>query len=182
MPVFVALLRGINLGPHRRMKMETLRSICESLGFEGVRTYVQSGNVVFRSKQAEPASVASRLRKAIGEAVGFEPEVFLRTAADLKLVIDRNPFALREDVSPDKLLVTFLERQPEPGAVSKVSQMRIRPEEFAMVGRELYVFYPDGMGRSKFPAAAISQLLKDAGTARNWNTVLKLFEIATAAE
>jgi uncharacterized protein (DUF1697 family) len=93
-----------------------------------------------------------------------------------------NPFAERPDISPNKLLVTFFAREPERETVAKLNARQFPPEEFQLLGRELYVFFPEGAGRSKFPVAAIGKMLKESGTARNWNTVLKLFEMAGKSE
>jgi uncharacterized protein (DUF1697 family) len=164
------------------LKMETLRSLCQSLGFERVQTYVQSGNVLFWCEEKEAATVARRLQRAIEKSAGFAPDVVLRTRGELELVIARNPFAERPDISPNKLLVTFFAREPERETVAKLNARQFPPEEFQLLGRELYVFFPEGAGRSKFPVAAIGKMLKESGTARNWNTVLKLFEMAGKSE
>jgi uncharacterized protein (DUF1697 family) len=182
MPVFISLLRGINVGGHRPLKMSELRDIYEELGHERVQSYVQSGNLLFWSKEKEPASIARRIEQAIEKSFGFAPDVILRTRAEMEAVITRSPFAERKDIPPSKLLVTFFERQPDSKGVAQVNAMKLPPEEFQVLGRELYVYFPDGVGRSKFPAVRIGKMLKAAGTARNWNTVLKLLEMATEAE
>ncbi len=182
MPIYIALLRAVNVGGHQLIKMDALRTVCESSGLERVKTYVQSGNVVFWSEEKNEAKVAARLQKAIEQSAGFAPDVILRTRAEVESVIARNPFAARKDVPGNKLLVTFFDHEPEREAAAKVNAMKLPPEEFHLLGRELYVFYPQGSGRSKFPVVSIGKTLKAAGTARNWNTVLKLFEMATEAE
>lgn len=182
MPVFVSLLRGVNVGGNHLLKMDTLRSLCESMGFEGVQTYVQSGNVLFWSKERKPDKVGLQLQRAIEKSAGFAPEIVIRTRGELELVIARNPFAKRPDIPHNKLLVTFFAHEPEPQTAEKVNGMKLPPEEFQLLGRELYVFFPEGMGRSKFPAGTIGKMLKQSGTARNWNTVLKLFEMAAKCE
>jgi uncharacterized protein (DUF1697 family) len=162
--------------------MEVLRDICESLGHTQVQTYIQSGNVVFRSREKNASRLALRIGSAIEESAGFASDVVLRTREELDAVVARNPFASRTDIPPDRLVVTFFDRQPEPDAVRRVNAMKLPPEEFQVLGRELYVFFPQGMGRSKFPAVSIGKNLQASGTARNWNTVLKLLEMAANAE
>lgn len=167
---------------HNRIKMETLRALCESLGLSRVQTHIQSGNVVFWSKQKNASAIASRLREAIAKNAGFTSDVVLRTRDEMAATVARNPFAARNDVAPNKLLVTFFDRELDPKGVAKVNAMALPPEEFQIIGRDLYVFFPQGAGRSKFPAVSIGKMLKASGTARNWNTVLKLLEMAAKAE
>ncbi len=182
MPAFVSLLRAINVGGHQQIKMDVLRSLCRELGFERIQTYIQSGNVVFWNDEESHAAIAKRLAKSIEKAVGFAPEVIVRSRSELETLVERNPFADRKDWAHNKLLVTFFDQDPIAEAVSDVNAMKLPPEEFRVLHREMYVYYPEGAGRSKFPAARISKLLKVSGTARNWSTVLKLLEMAIQAE
>jgi uncharacterized protein (DUF1697 family) len=182
MPILISLLRAINLAGHRQLKMETLRHLYESLGFEQVQSYVQSGNILFSTADRDLVGIAARIRKAIEESAGFAPDVILRSRRDLEKVVSRNPFAGRTDIPPNKLLVTFFDSDPDKKAVAAVNAMKISPEEFRVIGRELYVHFPAGAGRSKFPAAAISKTLNVSGTARNWNTILKLLDMARKSE
>src|SRR5258708_1641774 len=113
MPAVISMLRGVNVGGHRKVGMEALRTLYESLGFEDPQTYIQSGNVVFRTKARDLVAVAARIEDAIGESYGFRPDVILRTAAELRDAITRNPFAARPGIDPAKLLVMFLSRHPD---------------------------------------------------------------------
>ncbi|MBV8867118.1 MAG: DUF1697 domain-containing protein, partial [Acidobacteriaceae bacterium] len=169
MGVIVSMLRGVNLGPHNRIKMEALRALYESLQLRDVQTYVQSGNVVFRTKQRDVAVLAKRIEDAIELNFGFHSAVILRTAAELKRVNARNPFATRLELDPGKLIVTFLDS--DPGQEARDSAMRIKadPEELRIENRELYIYFPNGMGRSKLQLAVIEKMLKCSGTSRNWN-------------
>lgn len=176
MPVLVSLLRGVNLARARRIGMEDLRRLCESLKLRDVRTYGQSGNVVFRTD--ETTRLAGRLEAEIERTFGFHSDVVLRTARELRAVVARNPFRERRDVEPSKLLVTFLASEPGAKAGAAVRRIRADPEELYLVRRELYVYFPLGVGRSKLPTTAIERAIGTPGTARNWNTVTKLLEIA----
>ena len=176
MAVFVCMLRGVNLGPHNRVGMAALRTLFESLGFHDVQTLIQSGNVVFRAGQRNEPRLVTLIEKAIEEHFGFRAEVLLRTAAELKDVIARNPFAARPDVDPGKLLVTFLE------SPTGVPAAWAGPEELHSSGREIYIYFPNGAGRSKLSWSTLADKAKTRGTARNWNTVRKLLEMAEKLE
>lgn len=178
MPVVISMLRGINVGAHNRIKMDALREVYELLGLREVQTYVQSGNVVFSTVRRDLAKLADALESALEERFGFRPSVILRTPPEMKEVIDRNPFADRTGLDPAKLLVLFLASDPGEEARKKVAQMNTAPDELRMEGRELYVYFPDGMGRSKLPWASLGKMLGSVGTGRNWNTVLKLLALA----
>jgi uncharacterized protein (DUF1697 family) len=176
MTAIVSLLRGVNLGPHRRLKMDELRKLYNSLGLQNVQTLLQSGNVIFKTKAGPP--LAKRIEDAIEKTFGFHSDVILRTSAELRDVVAKNPFAKRPGIEPSKLLVWFLAADPGPDARDKVSQIKTDPEELKIADRELYIYYTKGMARPKIPMAQIERILKTAGTGRNWNTVTKLLELA----
>jgi uncharacterized protein (DUF1697 family) len=157
--------------------MEDLRAMLESLGFSGVQTYVQSGNVVFRTDARDMARLVKRIEQTFESTFGFHSDVLLRTAAEMLGVIAQNPFEGR-GIEPAKLLVWFLEKDPTPECREKFSHIPISPEEAHLGVREIYIYYPNGMGRSKLPMAKIERALTCTGTGRNWNTVEKLTEMA----
>src|SRR5690242_15662107 len=125
--VVVSMLRGVNVGSHNRIKMDALRALCESLELLNPQTYIQSGNVVFRTRERALARLAEHIENGIEESFGFRPAVILRTSAELKNVIGSNPFARRSEIDPSKLLVTFLAREPEPQARQKVLAINADP-------------------------------------------------------
>ncbi len=181
MTVVISMLRGVNVGGHNKIKMGALRDLYESLGLQDAQTYVQSGNVIFRTDAKDIAPLAKRIEDAIERKFGFRPGVILRTTAEVRDVIARNPFAKRREIDASKLLVTFLAAAPSPEAHAEVLRIKAGAEEVRIDGRELYVYFPDGIGRSKvWPA--IEKALKRSGTGRNWNTVTKLLEIAERLE
>jgi uncharacterized protein (DUF1697 family) len=182
MGAIVCLLRGINVGGHHKIKMDSLRALCESLGLRDVETYLQSGNVIFRAERRAVATLPQRLEDALERAFGFRPAVILRTPSELRDVIARNPFATRRGIDPSRLVVTFLARDPGPEARDKVRRMPADPEELWIDGRELYIYFPNGMARPKLPMALLEKTLQTPGTSRNWNTVTKLFEMAQRLE
>ena len=180
MTAFIALLRAVNVGGHNIIPMADLRTLCESLGWRDVKTLVQSGNVVFRCQNNDPAVLSKKLSAAVEKKFGFRPEVVVRTGAELRSVIARNPFAKRKDIDPRKLLVNFLAAQPSAEAQAKVKQIKVGPEELRIDGRELYIYYPDGFGKSKLTNTVLERTLGTPGTTRNWNTVTKLLAMAEA--
>jgi uncharacterized protein (DUF1697 family) len=182
MAVVISLLRGVNVGGHNKIKMDALRALYESLGLRDAQTYVQSGNVVFRTGEKNLTRLANRIENGIENSFGFRPAVILRTASELKDVIARNPFAARRGIEPSKFLVTFLAADPGQQAREKILQIKADPEELRADGRELYIYFPNGMARPKLSPAAIERALKTPGTGRNWNSVTKLLEIAENLE
>jgi len=182
MAVIISLLRGVNVGGHNQIKMDALRALYESLGLRDPHTCLQSGNVIFRAKERDLVPLTRRIQKGIERRFGFRPEVILRTASELRDVIARNPFATRRGIEPSKLLVTFLAGDPGREARDKILGIKADPEELRMEGRELYIYFPNGMARPKLSWAVIEKTLKTSATGRNWNTVTKLLEIAEKLE
>jgi uncharacterized protein (DUF1697 family) len=176
--VVISLLRAVNVGGHSKMKMETLRSVYESLGFTNVRTYVQSGNVVCASRPKDLRKLAAQIEEAIDREFGFRPDVILRSVDELREVVAKNPFADRDGIEPGKLAVNFLSAEPSEEARAKVLAIKADPEELRFEGKHLFIYFPNGMGRTKLPLATIGRALKVSSTARNWNTVTKLLAMA----
>ena len=158
--------------------MDALRKLYESLGLQGPQSYVQSGNVVFRTTERDLVKLAARIGNAIEASFGFCPDVIVRTTSEMRDVVARNPFAGRPDIEPSKLLVWFLAGDPGPEARGKVLAIKTDPEELRIDRRELYVYFPNGMARPKLSFAAVERALKISGTGRNWNSVRKLLELA----
>lgn len=182
MPVIICLLRGVNVGGHNQIKMDVLRALCVSLKFRDPQTYVQSGNVVFHSDEKDLAKLSCKIADSIERKCGFRPSVILRTAAEMHAVVARNPFAKRSGIEPGKLLVTFLAQKPTREAANALLQLKVSPEELHLIGSELYIYFPVGAGKSKLNWSNLDKILKTTGTARNWNTVTKLLEMAESLE
>lgn len=171
MPVFVALLRAINVGGTGKLPMAELKALAEGLGFAEVSTYIQSGNLIFRDG-GDPAEIAARLDAALGDRLGKPPGVFLRTPMELRAVLGGNPFAA---MAPERVLVHFFGEPPGDDALHGF--LAPDGEEAVVRGREIYVHYPIGSGRSKIRLPALK-----AGTSRNINTVARLAELASRLE
>ena len=174
--VYVALLRGINVGGKAMVSMANLREVCTAVGCEDVVTYIQSGNVVLRSP-LRPPKLKAALAAAIAERFGFEPAVMIRTAKELAAVVDRNPFAGADE---KHLHVGFLHAAPDATTAECLGAIDCAPEELAAVGSEVYLHLPNGMGRAALPAKMERCLRKTPVTVRNWRTVTKLIELSTA--
>jgi uncharacterized protein (DUF1697 family) len=182
MNIVISLLRGVNVGGHHQIKMADLCALYESLGLRDAHSHVQSGNVVFRTSERKLIALGKRIEGAIEKKYGFHADVVLRTPAELRDVIARNPFAKRRNIEPGKLLVTFLAQNPAEDVCTQIRALKPDPEELYLDGREIYTYFPDGAGRSKLFSALSGKLLKKEGTGRNWHTVMKLLEIADALE
>ena len=176
MPSYVALLRGINVGSHNRISMPDLRELVTATGAEDVRTYVQSGNVVFQSAD-KAAAVEQAIEKAIKTELGLDVAVMVRTDKQLAKVIKANPFPKQPDHK--RLLVMFLGEKPKAANVKRLAEAATGPEEFEVLGNEVYMHYPEGYGRSKFGGMWVEKQLAVPGTARNWRSVTTLAEMAS---
>jgi uncharacterized protein (DUF1697 family) len=177
MIVGIALLRAVNVGG-RSLKMADLVSLASDLGFAQPRTLAQSGNLVFETQDAPDAALERRMEAAASARFGFAIDFVVRSAAEWRTVIAKNPFldAARDD--PSHLLVMPLKTAPPKGALDALRAAIKGREEVALAGRDAYMVYPDGIGRSKLTIQVIERHLRTRGTARNWNTALKLAAMA----
>lgn len=175
----IVLLRGINLAGRNRVKMPELRDALAEAGFGDVRTYVQSGNIVLTSDTSAKRT-ASTCEELISERFGLDIGVVVRTRAELAAIVERNPLG-KDAVEPRRYQVTFLDAKPDPEVVKRLAELAVPPERLVHIGRELYAWHPDGIGRSKLAAKLSGPGLGVVATARNWSTVTKLLELADEA-
>jgi uncharacterized protein (DUF1697 family) len=178
MPRHVVLLRGINLVKHNRIAMGELRAALDAAGFRDVRTYLQSGNVVV-SSAGKPERVARDVNAVIKTRFGFDITVLVRSHDELAAVVQRNPLA-KIATDPRRYLVTFLSGELPPGLAHDLSRVS-QQEPFAIIGREVYSWHPDGVGRSPLWERLAAKSLGVAATSRNWSTVSTLLTMAGAA-
>jgi uncharacterized protein (DUF1697 family) len=171
---FVSLFRGINVGGHKGVGMAELKDVYESLGFKDVATYIQSGNVVFSSDDADAALLRRQIEDSFEKKFGFHAEVFVRTSAQLRDIIENNPFQGQQGKESKWVVVMFLAAHPDDTAQKDLLNTYAGPEEIFITGKEMYIYYPEGIGRSKLSHGLIEKKLKTFGTARNWNTILQL--------
>src|SRR5262245_43789283 len=174
MSVHIGLVRAVNLAGRNRLAMSDLRALLERLGFQDVRTLLQSGNLVFRSRGKTTAQLERALETAALERLGLKTDFFVRTPRDWEDVIANNPFPKEAGRDPGHLLVMFLKDAPDRARVAALENAIAGREEVRARGRQAYFVYPDGVGRSRLTSALIEKMLGTRGTARNWNTVLKL--------
>jgi len=173
MTTHIALLRAINVAGHQKVAMTDLRAMFESLGFDEVRTVLQTGNVVFEAS-GKAAALERRLEAGALKSLGLETDFFVRTTKELGSVVARNPFPDEAERDPGHLVVLFCKDAPKAAGV-KALEGGIKGREYVRAGgKELYAVYPDGIGRSKLTNKLIEGKLGTRCTGRNWNTVLKL--------
>ncbi len=171
--VYIALLRAINVGGTKKLLMADLRAMFEAAGCTDVRTYIQSGNVVFRAEPALAARIPALIQARIADSKGFEVPVVSRTAAELDAVVTGNPF-LATGADPAQLHVGFLADAPSESRVAELDPDRSPRDAFEMRGREVYLHFPNGTARSKLTVDYLDRVLGTTITIRNWRTVGKL--------
>lgn len=175
----IVLLRGVNLGARNRIAMTALRELLAVAGFKDVSTYLQSGNAVLSSELA-PQKLAGRCERLIEEALGLEIAVVVRTREELAAVVSHDPLGKLAD-DPKRYQVSFCAAQPDAGAVRKVAERATGGEHLVVHGREIYAWFPDGVGRSRLAAQLSGKNLGTTATARNWTTVVNLLALADAS-
>lgn len=179
MPTYISMLRGINLAGHKRVEMARLRGMFEGMGFAQVRTYINSGNVVFKTGKSAPAALSKKIEERMLAEFGFSASVITRTAAELGRAIEGNPFVKESRSDPSNVFIGFLEQAPKVDAVEKLQARAAKAEQAHCCGREIYVYYVEGMGRAKLLThGVLEKVLEVKATMRNWNTVSKLSEMA----
>jgi uncharacterized protein (DUF1697 family) len=172
----VVLLRGINLGPNRRVAMPALRELFTEAGLKDVRTYLQSGNVVLTSDRSS-TELARVCERSIADGFGLDVAVIVRTRDELAEVVDRNPLG-EVATNPKRYQVSFLSAELDAKTVTALGEVAVAPERLVAIGRELYAWHPDGVARSKLWNKLAGQGLRVTATARNWTTVTKLLAMA----
>jgi len=175
----VALLRGINVGGKNSLPMDRLARLFERAGCRGVATYIQSGNVLFDAPEAALPTLAAGIARRIEAEHGLRVPVVLRSAAELSRAVRSNPF-VADGFPPGSLHVMFLAEVPTPSGLARLDPERSRPDEFRVVGREVYLRCPGGLGRTKLTNAYFDRALGTVSTVRNWKTVQRLLEMVTS--
>ena len=176
--IYIALLRGVNVGPHKRMKMEQLRASCEGLGFTGVKTYIQSGNVILQAPKLSPAGLSKKLGECIAKDFGFSCEVISRSREEMKAVIEDNSLAKERGIDLSKLHVLFLSEAASAAALKKVQELTLAPDRIHVSDKEIYFYFPNGVSGSSLWKHPLDRIMGVAGTMRNWKTVTTLYQMA----
>jgi uncharacterized protein (DUF1697 family) len=180
MPVYIALLRGINVGRSKRMKMEKLRQALEDLGFSDIQTYIQSGNAVFRSPhRISSETMSERIEQMIRREFGFSAGVVSRTKEELEKIVRDNPFLKQAGVDLKTLHVMFLPEAPAPPARRELENLTRPPDQTRLLGKEIFLRLPNGTARSSLTNNPLERKFLGRGTLRNWNTVCALERMAS---
>jgi len=177
MPAYVALLRGINVGPRKRIAMAELRRLVSELGHTNVSTYVNSGNVVFDSESTDTVAIAADLEAALAETIGQPVAVVVRSAAEMAATVANNPFPERVP-EPATLHVSFLSATPDPALVNALRVVEKGEDDYRVVDQDIYLSYPNGMSGAVFMVNGFDRALAVTSTSRNWRTVTTLAAMA----
>ena len=172
---YIAFLRGINVGGKRLIKMQDLIKLFASLNYDSIRTYLQSGNVVFKSKETDLLALLSTLENAIFEYFKFEVKVILRRTSDLKVLLESNPYLLENDMDTSNFYVTFLETIPDSFLVKNLNLDFRIPDTFKIIGKEVFIHITKGYGNTKINNSFFENKLHLSATTRNWKTVNELY-------
>jgi len=180
MTTFIALLRGINVGGHRKILMADLCAVCAELGFRDVQSYIQSGNLVFAAAGKAPG-VAAKLEQALEQRFGFEVDTIVRTAAEWPRYVEDNPLAKAADKAPNAVMLALAKQPPLASAVSALRARATAGERIEAAGDAIWIHFAGGVANSKLSPSAVDRLVGSPTTMRNWRTVLKLAEMVAAA-
>jgi uncharacterized protein (DUF1697 family) len=178
MQTYIALLRGINVSGQKKIKMVELKSLFQELGFADVRTYIQSGNVVFKARKGKDSKLVKRIEEGIANQFGFDVRVVLRTGDQLQHIIDRNPFSKEVGLDTTRLYVTLLERKPEEQFLAKFKDIDFTPDKSVILEEEIYLYYSVNYSSSKLNNNLLESKLKVTATTRNWRTLNELGTMA----
>lgn len=179
MNTYLSMLRGINVGAQKKVLMADLKIAYEELKFKAVTTYIQSGNVVFQTKE-NVNTLPSKIEKKILEKFGFEVPIILKTEEDLIRTLHENPFLKEKELQLDKLYVTFLYDAPKPELMEKLQAFQTLADRFAIVGETVYLYCPNGYGTSKLNNNFFESKLNVKATTRNWRSVNELLKLMQA--
>ncbi len=174
---FIAMLRGINVSGQKKIKMADLKSYLEELDFKNIKTYIQSGNIIFEFDSNDIKSIEESIKSKIKEKYDFDVPTIVKTKKEIEHVLQNNPFINKQGKDPDRTYVTFLSDLPSQENIEKLKGIDYSPEEFILDGRNIYFYSPNGYGKAKMNNNFFENKLKVEATTRNWKTVNKLFEM-----
>lgn len=176
MKTFVSMLRGINVGGNKKISMAELKKVYEDLGLKDVQTFIQSGNVLFKFQGSDIDKLRDKIEKGISSKFGFDVKVLMRTTEELQNTIKKMPFK-KEDT--ERVYITFLSDKPAVVQEEEINKYKNESEKYIISGKEIYFFCPTGYGKTKLSNNFFEKKLKVSATTRNWNSVNKLFQIAS---
>jgi len=176
----IALLRAVNLSGHNAIKMAVLREFAENLGFENVRTFIQSGNLIFQSNNLAGAELEQRLEAESAKRLGLQTDFVVRTCDELKRIIEQNPLPEHAKLQASRFVVVFLKKPYVAKDFQALQEAGKGSETVRGAGKEVYIAYPNGIHESRLTLSVVEKTLGTRSTGRNWNTVLKLAVLANA--
>lgn len=182
MNTYIALLRGINVGGHNKLKMEVLRSFCEELGWENVQTYIQSGNIIFHALESDTQKLEKLLSNKLKSHLNLVVPVIVLESAQLKEIFLHNPFLIERNLNPTMQHVTILQAETQPEQITSIDYKMFSPDEFIIRGRAIYLFLPNGFTHTKYTNTFFEKKFNTQATARNWKTIQKLVELSELME
>jgi uncharacterized protein (DUF1697 family) len=178
MTTYIAILRGINVGGKRMIKMEALKQMFVGMGFQNTLTYIQSGNVIFRAEKSDRNNLEQRIAKAISDSFSLDVPVIVKDMDELTQIVSANPFLSDESKNVDYLHVTFLDKTPAKELIKNITDKNFHPDEFQMINDASYLYCPNGYSNSKLTNAFFESKLKVTATTRNWRTTIELLNLA----
>jgi uncharacterized protein (DUF1697 family) len=182
MPIYIAMLRGINVGGNKRVKMDELRKSFEALGFEQVKTFIQSGNVVFKAGKTSSTALGKKIEAMMVSDFGFSASVIVRTGAELSAAIAANPFLTQRGIDHEKLHVVFLSDIPSTPALKKLAEFTVAPDQSQCIDKEIFLYLPNGFSASSLWKVPWEKALAVVTTTRNWKTVNALHQMCRDCE
>lgn len=180
METYISILRGINVSGHKKIQMDDLKALFENLKFKTVTTYIQSGNVIFKASKQRDEVLAKKIEEAIYSKYNFEVPAIIRSVQEMRNIIAVNPLLKESNIDAEKLHVTFLEEVPDKTKVDSIKSSGYSPDKFIIIGKEIFLYCPNGYGITKLSNNFFENKLKVSATTRNWKTVNKLLELAEA--
>jgi uncharacterized protein (DUF1697 family) len=179
MQTYISILRGINVSGHRMIKMDALKKMCSDLKFENVRTYIQSGNIIFQSKMADTQKISNAIKTTIEKVFGFDVPVLTLTPVEWKDVIRANPFLNDPSKDPSFFHITFLSDKPTKQAIEQLKQVDVKNDQYEIINKAIYLYCPNSYSNSKLTNNLFENKLKVTATTRNWKTTNEIYTIAT---
>jgi uncharacterized protein (DUF1697 family) len=180
MPVNICLLRGVNMAGHNKIRMTDLEKMFRDLGFSDAETFIQSGNIIFTSDgEISTVELTVKIESEIRKRFGFEISALLRLTGEMERVTLSNPFVTLQDFDPTRSAVIFLDEEPAKKNLKKLENEDYPPDKFEVIGREIFIYCPNGFGRTKLYTNFFEKKIGVTGTARNWNTVNTIFGLAS---
>lgn len=180
MTTYISILRGINVGGQKKILMKDLKELYEELGFEKVTNYIQSGNVIFRATDhITDIQAAEKIKQSIFQKYAFDVTILVRTAGEMLTTRRTNPFLENKEINIEKLHVTFLAEAPQPEYLTSIKKFDFSPDQFVIIEKDVFLYCPNGYGKTKINNDLFETKLKVSASTRNWRTVCTLADIAT---